>query len=151
MDLSMRLVAILNLWGIAEDWCNFVERSIRNCVLGAGRGLLGTGFAEVLVEGEAEEDEGGAEEGVAEVGEVGVEEQGGGGEDEEGWDYWVAGDLVGLAVVGDEGGCCLRGGSLAVAEDEDGGGGDAVEEPLGEDGELEELLEAADGEEQEGG
>ena len=58
-------------------------------------------------------------------------------QDEEGGDYGVAGDSIGP----------WRGG-FAVAEDEDGGGGEGVKEPFGKDGEREEGLKLSDDEQQ---
>ncbi len=91
------------------------------------------------MDGDAEEHDAEAEEGVAGLIVEGEDEDNNGGRDEEGGEGGVAPDAVGAGGEGE---------AVAVAEDVDGGGGEGVEEPLGEDGEGEEGLEAADGEEQ---
>ena len=63
--------------------------------------------------------------------EAGVKD-GDGAEDEDCWEGGVSPDFVGAGHLW-----------VAVAVDEHGGGGERVEEPFGEDGEFEELLETA--------
>jgi len=97
-------------------------------------------FADEIEDGEAEEDEYGSDEGALEVSGVAPDEDGGGAEDEDGWEHWVSPDAVGAGKIG-----------AAAAIDEDGGGGEHVEKPLGEDGELEVLLKLGEEEQQNGG
>ena len=97
----------------------------RGLEFGRGCGAVAGSASKPEVDGDAEEDDGEAEEGVSGLGDDGERQDDEGGEDEEGGEDGVSPDAEGAGSSGDV---------IAVAEDEDSAGGERVEEPLGEDG-----------------
>ena len=91
---------------------------------------LAIGFSNEVEDWQAEEDQGGAQERTPDVAGVAPDENRRSRDDEDSGKQWISPDAVGAGELG-----------MAASIDEDGGGGEHVEQPFGENGKLKVLLE----------